>query len=403
MKRILFLSPFFYPEMISTGKYNSYLVKAIIKRGYEVDVIASHPLYPNWEPKSSREQMEGCSIHRGGLWMHYPKSAVLRRIFLELWFVWHTAIETVKIRKNVDTVIAVFPPNLYVFLVNLALSSNVRKFGIVHDLQGIMAKTHKTLFRRMVAGIMKQFEILGLNSCEELICMSEKMRDAIVDKYGISQSKCSVHYPFITEDNQLEITSELADVMPEGCTHVVYSGALGEKQKPEFLLTFFGKLCDTRDNVMCHIFSRGPIFDDIKNRLKGKNTNKIKVHDLVPEKLLGELYERSSVQVIPQAEGTGAGAFPSKLPNLLKAGVPVFAICDRESELSKVISEAEAGTSMNEWDEGKCTESMMQFIDSISSQSHDDRYKKVRAYVNTNFNVDNIVDDIVGEDNKTKS
>ncbi len=67
-KRVLFLSPFFYPEMISTGKYNSYLVKVLVNRGYSVDVVASHPLYPDWKPKISKADLQGCTIHRGGLW-----------------------------------------------------------------------------------------------------------------------------------------------------------------------------------------------------------------------------------------------------------------------------------------------------------------------------------------------
>jgi hypothetical protein len=395
-KRILFLSPFFYPEMISTGKYNSYLVKALVNRGYLVDVVASHPLYPDWKPVESRAGMKGCAIHRGGLRVRYPKSIVLRRLFLELWYIWHSATRARKIGKTVDIMIAVFPPNLYMFIMKRFLPANIQTVGIVHDLQGIMAQTHKTVSRRIIAGIMRYFEIRVLDSCDELICMSEKMREAMVAIYGISQDKCKVHYPFITENTTLENTSELAGIMPDGFNHIVYSGALGEKQKPEFIFRFFKQLCLTRDDVMCHIFSRGPIFEEIKNKLNSDPVERIRLHDLVPKDMLGELYQRSSVQIIPQAEGTGAGAFPSKLPNLIKAGVPVFAICDLDSELASVMNETGIGKVVHKWNIDLCVRKINLFLDSIHGDSHYDRYRKVEAYIARKFNVEHVVDTIVG-------
>ena len=396
-KRILFLSPFFYPEMISTGKYNSYLVKALINSGYSLDVVASHPLYPDWKPKTSEADVQGCTIHRGGAWMRYPESTVMRRILFELWFAWHAAIHTRQIGKKVDMVIAVFPPNLYMLLVKRLLPSNIRTVGIVHDLQAIMARTQNTVFRRIIGSILHHVELRALDSCDELICMSEKMSKALVDTYGISQNKCKVHYPFITENSDLKNTSALAEIMPDGFTHIVYSGALGEKQKPKFLVSFFAELCLKRDDVMCHIFSRGPLFDEINRNLSRQNTQRIRVHDLVPEKMLGELYERSSVQIIPQAEGTGAGAFPSKLPNLFHAGVPVFTICDADSELARVVNETGIGKAVHEWNMDVCVEAMNQFIESTKGESHDDRFKRVKAFVDMKFNVEHVVDTIVGD------
>ncbi len=329
--------------------------------------------------------------------MRYPKSTVLRRILFELWFVWHTAACISQIGKSVDIVIAVFPPNLYMFLVKRLLPSNIRTVGIIHDLQAIMAKTEKTVFRGVIAGIIRHFELRMLDRCDELICMSEKMQETIVETYGISQNKCKVHYPFITEDSALANTSELAGIMPDGFTHIVYSGALGEKQKPKFLISFIAGLCLERNDVMCHIFSRGPLFDEIKDNFNRENTQRIRFHDLVPEKMLGELYKRSSVQIIPQAEGTGAGAFPSKLPNLLNAGVPVFAICDSDSELSSVVNETGIGKAVHEWEMDLCIREMNQFLESIRSESHDDRYKRAKEYIERKFNVEHVVDTIVGD------
>ena len=64
--KAIFLSPFFYPEMISTGRYNTRLVMTMIARGVEVDVVTSYPMYPDWRPKYTQAIIDGAKIYRGG-------------------------------------------------------------------------------------------------------------------------------------------------------------------------------------------------------------------------------------------------------------------------------------------------------------------------------------------------
>ena len=58
----LILSPFFYPEPISTGKYNTVLAQGLVARGQDVVVLASHPLYPKWQPEVSSTTLPGMTI-----------------------------------------------------------------------------------------------------------------------------------------------------------------------------------------------------------------------------------------------------------------------------------------------------------------------------------------------------
>ena len=85
-KKILILSPFFYPEPISTGKYNTDIALKLREEGHQVTVLCSHPFYPEWEAKYSSEELKGITIIRGGRKIKYPKKTSLRRIVLELWY-----------------------------------------------------------------------------------------------------------------------------------------------------------------------------------------------------------------------------------------------------------------------------------------------------------------------------
>ncbi len=391
-KQLLFLSPFFYPEMISTGRYNSYLVRSLVSHGWAVNVVASQPLYPNWKPWKSSEAINGVNIYRAGLYVRYPRSAVFRRLVLEFWFGWHAAWSTLRLRNEVDTVVAVFPPNFFMLVIGLALAKNTKKIGIVHDLQGIMAGSTESAVRRVIAKLVRVIEKMAFNRCGKLICLSESMRDVVVETYGIDKKKCQVHYPFPTIDVEDHTEKELLDVLPDGYFHIVYSGALGEKQRPELVMELFDALSYRRADIMCHLFSAGPVFDVLaKRKQRAGNTSRVIFHDLVPEHVLSELYERSTMQIIPQAEGVSAGAFPSKLPNLLKAGIPVFAICDEESELATVVRSSNIGRAAHTWDIPYLVEEIIEFLDKVAAQPHDIHRRQVNDYMKERFSLERLV------------
>lgn len=397
---ILFLSPFFYPEQISSGRYNTYLVKALIDAGHRVQVVSSHPLYPDWRPKRSTTALEGVETHRGGLLMRYPRQNVPRRMLLELWFTLHALVVGWRKRNETDMVVAVFPPDLFVLLLRAVLPAKVRKIGIIHDVQGIMARSHPGPLRGFAAGVMRAVEKRAFRTCDALICLSESMRQHLIDDYGIDASRCQVYYPFVTLEGGSSgpRSEETSSLFPSEYRHIVYSGALGEKQMPHDLFLFFLKLCEARSDVMCHVFSSGPFFEALRRRAAAVPNDRIRFHGLVPDETLPTIYARSTVQVIPQATGTGAGAFPSKLPNLMAFGVPVFAMCDPESELARVIDETGIGVHVPLTDVDAWPEQVGKLIDDVVGRSHESFRQSAASYVDARFNVDRLVEAILRVD-----
>ena len=392
--KILFLSPFFFPEEISTGKYNTTLVNALKSRGCEVSVIASQPLYPDWKPKKTNMSLQGVKVFRGGLFIRYTRFQVLRRAILEIWYSYHVASKLVKYGKNYDMVIGVFPPVIYMLVASIFLPKKIVKVGIVHDLQGLMAKSNQNLKRIVVSKLIKFVEIIAFKKCDKLICLSDAMRSEIVNSYRMSTSVTSVFYPFVSIEERENKTSGLKEIFSSEHTHVVYSGALGEKQKPKELLQFLVKLCEAKSSVICHVFSRGPVFEELSESMASKDNNRILFHDLVPEELLVEMYERSTIHIIPQAEGTGAGAFPSKLPNLLSQGVPVFAICDKNSELNNVLKRVDFTKVVCGWNEAEMVESMLEFIDDVKGKARSGFRENFNEKIGAMFDVDTLADDL---------
>ncbi len=390
-QKILFLSPFFYPELISTGKYNTELAIELTKSGEEVIVGCSHPLYPDWKPNQSFEVLPKMTIIRGGSFLHYPRPAILRRLTLEFWFMCHACFVSFRYRKEIKTAIAVFPPSFFYLFVDLILPKSVKRIGIVHDLQGLLGLSGHGLVKKMFNWVVSMVENRTFNRCDRLVLLSNGMLKNVSDLYAVPKEKCRVRYPFISERFSAESQSNnLIEIMPREYLHIVYSGALGDKQAPDELITLFKRLNSIRNDVMCHIFSRGPVFDSLKN-----TESKIYFHDLVSAEELPELLYRSCVQIIPQKKGTSGGAFPSKLPNLLDAGVPVYAITDKGSDLDEILIRSKMGHCHYGWNQPEVTEKLSEYIDQVKLQSHTERKATSKGFVYDNFFIGALLSDIM--------
>jgi colanic acid biosynthesis glycosyl transferase WcaI len=398
--QVLFLSPFFYPESISTGRYNTFLVQALVRAGSEVHVVASHPLFPSWKPKISRLSLDGVSIHRGGSFLAYSKYPLLRRLILELWFSFHvltfwfsnnSRLPSPARKPSSLVVVSVFPPSLFFAFLSFFLPKSVRRVGIVHDLQGIYA-ARGTFIHRLLGRVIHYIEQRSFTACDTMVFLSTSMLSSAVHSYGLDKRRCIVSHPFVTLPPTATSTSKVSIDLRSDCYHVVYSGALGDKQEPDKLLAFLGKLQARAPFLQCHIFSAGPHFDRLRPAALRLG---VSLHDLVPSDELTLLYSKSSVQIIPQSFGTGEGSLPSKLPNLLASGVPVFVVCDPSSELGSLVRSLNAGVVCHQWSSDILVESFLSAWPYFQSETHAHRKARLGPFIAEIFSLQPVIDKIL--------
>jgi colanic acid biosynthesis glycosyl transferase WcaI len=356
--RIAIFSPFYYPELISTGRVNTLLAKELVRLGWEVDVVCSHPLYPDWKPTKSSANLLSTKTHRGGAWVYYASHPLLRRVALEVWFAMHAVKCVLSLRKDTAVALLVYPPSLFGPLVQMLLPRRVRRVALVHDLQGEYSQLGYHSGFKLLTYVINKVEKVCLSGADSCIFFSKAMARAAQSLFALDDAHMSVQYPFVTLDGDAVMTEALERVLPTGVQHVVYSGALGEKQNPEELAELMQQAAKAIPEAQFHIFSGGPIFDSL--RKKFASMNELHFHDLVPEEQLTELYARSSVQLIPQAHGTESGSLPSKLPNLLAAGVQTVALCAETSEVAGLLRESTTDALICEW-------SADQFLSSVQA------------------------------------
>jgi colanic acid biosynthesis glycosyl transferase WcaI len=390
-ERLLLLSPFFYPEPISTGRYNSFLAKALVKKGVPVDVICFHPLYPDWRVHRSDEVLSGVGTTRGGAWVRYPQDNLIRRGVLEVGY-WLHIFRNIARLKGYSHIAAVLPPMLFLPLVRLTAGPDARITAIVHDLQGVMAGVGSGA-GRMVVCVVRILEAMVLRCSHRVIALSNGMAFFLADAYKIPSSKIAVHWPYVTIDTH-NPKGRISHLFAEDKKHIVYAGALGEKQNPDGLISFFIDLVDRRNDLVCHVFSGGPIFETLRLD-RDIGSDRLLFHSLIAEQDLYELYLRSHIQVIPEKVGFSEGAIPSKLPNLMASGVPILYIGQRDSDVWKIVQETHAGLCAHGWDFENLNGLVDRLLRDGLNRSHLERRLAFQQKFASLFSVDALIREIL--------
>lgn len=385
-KNILIISPFFSPELISTGKFNTDMAMALRDEGHHVTMLCSHPLYPKWKTEKSEEEISGIKIIRGGLRVRYPKKSVFRRAVLELWFAYFVLKNIFKNQRKQDIIVPVFPPSLAFYMILPYLNKRIKKIGIVHDLQEVYSSKKKGVLNKIISFFINKIEKVNFNACDKIIFLSSEMSYTAKEIYSLNENKLLVQYPFVTK-KEISKTNALSNILINDTINIVYSGALGEKQNPEGLYAFFDFASEKIKNSNFHFFSQGYIFEELKE----SNTNSnIKFHDLVSKENLSELYERSTIQIVPQLSGTSKGSLPSKLPNLLASDCQILAITDKNSEIEKIFKANDFQKVITSWENDLLLKAVNEML-SGQKQNYVERIKISKEI----FNIDSLIKKIV--------
>jgi hypothetical protein len=172
---------------------------------------------------------------------------------------------------------------------------------------------------------------------------------------------------------------------------------LGKKQNPYGLFDFFRTAVSQFPGVHFHLFSAGPIFEDLRRKHLTCPVDRISFDGLVDEADLEELYARSTVQLIPQLEDTSEACLPSKLPNILAMGCAVLAICPPDTELATILRQTACGVAADSWDLDVLMQKLRQVLNQTKSQNRQQRQALAAPLVETQFSLGLLVDAVLGQ------
>lgn len=341
--KLLVIGLNYAPEQVGIGPYTASLCETLAGFGYEVEVVAGEPYYPEW-----RRRQGGANARRveGGVGVrrcrHYipARPSGLKRLLHLLSFSASALGPACRVarRQRPDAVFTVAPSLLGVPVAWIAARlAGARLWIHVQDFEAEAAFSTGLLRPGPAARLALWLErrLLGLGHCVSAI--SPQMVARLADK-GIS-AECTYELRNWASDGFAPDPAEAERYRAEwgiGERHVaLYSGNIANKQGIDVVVEA-ARLLSGRKDLVFVMCGEGPNRQRLEEQCA--RLDNVQLHGLQPAARMGGLLAMASVHLLPQIASAADLVLPSKLCNMLLSGRPVVATAQPGTGLAAEVS-----------------------------------------------------------------
>ena len=318
------------PEMIGVGRYAGELGAYLAKAGVDVEVVTTPPHYPGWKvqvPFANRyaqEERGGTRVFRCPIALRAEMGG-LARMLAPLSFAFTSApIALARALIHRPHVIMATEPGLFTGPAALLAARLCGARAVLHvqdlEIEAAFAVGH--LKGRRVRAVARAFERALLRCFDEIITISDRMREALLAT-GASSDRTSLVRNWVDTSairplgRPSVFRCELG--IPPERRVVLYAGNIGAKQALDRLIAAAERL-RARDDIVFVIAGDGPA----KAELQARAGHNVLFLPLQPEARLCELLNLADLHVLPQHINAADLVLPSKLGGMLASGKPIL-------------------------------------------------------------------------------
>ena len=357
--KILKLSPYYFPEQISSSHLTEDLENAYINAGFDIVIHVPTPTRGvSQETFEKYKQIKNEKLHDGHITVHRfrmfregrnPIQRVVRYIFVNF-------IQYLKAgkEKEVDIIVAGSTPPTQGLLCSLVKRKLNKKFkrpiSFVFVLQDVfpdsLVQAGMSRKGSLIWKIGRKIENYTYTNADVIIVISEDIKRNIMKK-GVPESKIEVvrnwidtHkvHPVSNEDNSLRTELGLKD----DAFYVVYAGNLGKAQGVNILVEA-AEILRGDSSIKFLIFGNGAEEEIIRKKIHKLRLDNVRLFPLQPPSRISEVYSLGDVCIVTCKKGNGQNAFPSKTVSIMSTGTPIIAAFDKESELCRIVEKENIG------------------------------------------------------------
>lgn len=340
--KIVYLSPYFWPEEIGSAPYCTDLARLLRGKGHDLNVVAFRPHYPKPEPfiawaDGSRDSEEyyGVNIARVPN-KGRAKGGAFDRLKNDLRYLGAVVRRVVAGKISKADIVVAYVPSIFTLyaakLVKVTRGSGI--VAVVHDIESGLAKSLGLTSGRALTWMMRLVERVGLSFADEIIVLTEGMKSELI---ALGCARPITVLPIWTEAMPIKNRS------PEKPLVVGYSGNFGKKQNLDQLIPLIVRLAHERPEVRVLLRGDGSEKNRIKSIVEAKNLSNVVFEPLAPSDRFVEALQSIDVHLIPQALNVANYALPSKLFSIMAAGRTFVCIAPRNTTLDKFTIQSGAG------------------------------------------------------------
>lgn len=363
-KRLLLVVPHYLPEIGSASHIYSDLAATLYDRGHEVDVITSYPRQFNVdvhgrEEHPIHETIDGVRVHRS---VHSStRDSVVMRGIEHYLIPRHYYRTYCDLNKKFDAAIMYIPPlALYHLAERIKRRDGVPSILNYQDFHPQELTDVGMVKSRTVIMLMERLERKSYQNADYIATISPGGIEYIRGK-GCGHERMAYIYNGVALSREREGAGSDFKVR-QGMEEKVllsYAGILSPFQGIDNILNVFVSN-PLSDDLILYIIGDGMMRDHIAARIEGERMDNIRLLPLQPRVEYFNIINSSDICLVLLDERMRAPCVPGKLASLMAARKAILAVVPRDSETSRIVTEAGCGIVVEPGDEEGLLKAILQ-------------------------------------------
>ncbi len=398
--KILKLSPYYYPEQVSSSHLSDDLEEALVKEGIDIEIYAPIPTRGiSDETRKKYKKIKFEEFQQGHIKLYrfnmFPEK--INPVVRGLRYILVNIVQYFKASsaKNIDIIYAASTPPTQGLLCALVKKKLTRRYG--HDVKYVYNLQDVFPDSLVYTGLCKESSILykigdkimnyTYNNADKIIVISEEFKKVLLRK-GISEDKIEVIYNWIDENKIQYIPRKNNKLFDEydldrNKFYIAYSGNIGLTQNMDMLLEIAEHIKENK-NIGIILVGEGAYREQVEKIIKGKSLDNVILIPFQPYERISEVFSLGNMSLIISKKGVAKNSLPSKTWGYMSAKRPILASFDTDSELTRIIEKNECGVCV-EADDAKTLEKVIVELSKLDSTKLDDMGNNGRKYIIQNI------------------
>lgn len=347
MKRILLISQYFYPEMISTGHILTELLCELSANGIRSSVICAQPTYYSRNKVKQQIIYRGINIIRTAN-TQYDKNTIKGKLFNSGSFFILALIRTLRDSDRCPVFLVTNPPFLGLIGLILKKLKNRPFLLIIHDLYPDVAVNAGYLKKQSL--IVKLWRWLNkwiFKKAFFVVTLGRDVKDRIMNQMPNIQRDKIVYIPnwadpTVIQPIEFSKNTFIKDLALTGKFIVQYSGNMGLLHDMETIIEAANVLRH-QQNIQFLLIGDGG-----KRKKMEEMISKYKLQNIIllpyqPRENLKNSLGAAHVSIISQEIGSKGLSVPSKMYGIMASGRPAIGIVPDHTEVALTLREFEFG------------------------------------------------------------
>lgn len=393
--RLWIVSELYYPEETSSGYFLTHIGEGLAS-DYDVGAVCAQPSYSERGIRAPRyEERHGVRIHRV-LSTHFDKDRLaLRAVNLVTFTLSVFWFALRQFRKGDRLLVVTNPPTVSILVGLVSRWRGCRSLFLVHDVYPeFLVATNVLKPGSAATRLLERLFAWTYRLYDEVVVLGRDMKQVVGRKLGDRGDGIEIIpnwgdvdeiAPIERERNAFRKEHEL-----DGKFVVQFSGNIGRSHDVELVLGAARALQDDPRVVFLFVGYGGK--SALVQQATRAGLGNVVFLPRQPREKLGEMLSSSDATVISFVDGMYGLSVPSRMYNVMAAGVPIVAVADPRAELSLTVAEGGAGWVLEPRTSAGLAELLRRLVTPEGQAEARDRGAAGRALVERRFTLAAVLD-----------